>query len=55
MKKRSKIGLGIFLGILGVIVIAVVAVAVLLFGGPTFRGPQFTQQDMESVTQKLKM
>lgn len=53
MKKRSKIGLGIFLGILGVIVIAVVAVAVLLFGGPTFRPPQFTQQDMESVTQKL--
>lgn len=55
MKKRSRIGLGIFIGFLAVIIIAVSAAAVILFGGPQFRGPQYSQQDMDSVTQKLSV
>lgn len=53
MKKGAKIGLGIFIGFVSVIVIIVAAAAILLFGGRDFKPGEYTAQEKEAVSQKL--
>ena len=53
MKKGAKIGLGIFIGFVSVIVIIVAAAAILLFGGRDFKPGEYTAEEKEAVAQKL--
>lgn len=53
MTKTRKIGLGVFLGIVGVLLIILVLVFVIMYGGPTYDQPGFAQNDMQGLQQKL--
>ncbi len=53
MKKGAKIGLGIFIGFVSVIVILVATAAIILFGGRDFKPGEFTAEDKQAVVQKL--